>query len=117
MLTGMGNLYGITFKSFPAPTATPYIGGTVLATVTNANLTNMGSVASALASIVAAGNYNIYAILDQTPGDPLCRPFATISYVVNALPVPATTVTETSGLANNDGTICVPSRRGCRKQY
>ncbi len=107
-LTGMGNIYGITFKSFNAPTATPYVGGTVLATVTNANLTGGGTTATATVSIATPGNYNIYAILDQTPGDPLCRPSATFlpAYVVNALPTAATTVAETSGLANNDGIIC-----------
>ncbi|MFN0174063.1 MAG: beta strand repeat-containing protein, partial [Saprospiraceae bacterium] len=108
MLTGMGNIYGIVFKSFPGPVGNPYAGGTILATVTNANLTSNKTVATAVVSIATPGNYNIYAILDQLPGDPTCRPAATFlpAYVVNAVPVAATTVMETSGLANNDGITC-----------
>ncbi|MBL7805048.1 MAG: hypothetical protein JNL02_15005, partial [Saprospiraceae bacterium] len=106
-LTNMGNTYGIIFKHFPAATATPYTGGTVLATVPNGSLGGGGTTASATASLAASGTYFVYAVLTPTPVDPTCRPSATTTLVVNALPTPGTTVAETSGTTNNDGTICV----------
>ena len=105
-LLNMGNTYGIIFKSFPAPTATPYTGGTVLATVANGSLTSGGTVATATTSIAAAGTYFIYAILTPLPTDPACRPSATTTLIVNTVPVAGTTVTETSGTTPNDGIIC-----------
>ena len=106
-LTNMGNTYGIIFKYFAAATATPYTGGTVLATVPNGSLGAGGTSAMATASLPTTGTYFIYAILTPTPTDPACRPSATTTLVVNALPTPGTTVAETSGTTNNDGIICV----------
>ena len=106
-LTSMGNTYGIIFKYSTTSLANPYTGGTVLATVPNANLTNIGTVASEIAALAATGNYFIYSVLTPTPLDPTCRPFAWTSLTVNPLPTPATSVAETSGVTNNDGNICV----------
>jgi hypothetical protein len=86
-LTNMGVTYGIIFKSFPAPTATPYVGGTTLATVPNAALTGGGTVATATTTIAVGGTYFIYAVLTPTPTDPQCRPSATTTpLVVNPVP-------------------------------
>jgi hypothetical protein len=105
-LANMGSTYGISFVSFAAPTATPYTGGTTLATVPNGSLTGGGTGASASVVMPAAGTYYIYAILSPVPSDPTCRPSATTSLVVNALPTATISVAETSGLSSNDGTIC-----------
>jgi hypothetical protein len=105
-MTDLGVTYGITFKYFSAAVANPYLGGTQLATVSNAMLTSSSSAATATASILAPGNYVIYAILDPEPVDPACAPFASVALTVNPLPVAGTTVAETSGLTPNDGIIC-----------
>ncbi|MBK9149499.1 MAG: T9SS type A sorting domain-containing protein [Saprospiraceae bacterium] len=105
-LVGLGVTYGIVFKSFTSPTATPYTGGTVLGTVPNANLTSGGTAASLTTNFATAGTYYLYAILTPTPTDLSCRPFATTTLVVNALPNASTTVAENSGTTPNDGIIC-----------
>jgi trimeric autotransporter adhesin len=104
-LSDMGVTYGISFVSFPAATATPYTGGTVIATVPNASLTGGGTTAIATASI-PAGTYVIYAILLPTPTDPSCTPSASANIIINPAPTVTITVTETSGITNNDGIIC-----------
>jgi hypothetical protein len=83
-LVDMGITYGITFKYFDAPTLTPYTGGTVIATIPNGGLTNNFTQAQTTTSFATGGTYYIYAILDQNPTDPACRPFGeTILTVVN----------------------------------
>jgi len=93
-LTSMGVTYGIVFKSFAAATATPYTGGTVLATVPNGSLTAGGTVATTTATFAAAGNYYIYAILSPTPIDPACTPAAVTTFTIN--PSPTATATPAS---------------------
>ena len=105
-LAGMGVTYGIQFKYFAAPTMTPYVGGTVIATVPNGSLGGGGTTAQTVASFAAPGTYYIYAILSPSPTDPGCVPFATTTVVINPVPTGSISVTETSGVENNDGTIC-----------
>lgn len=105
-LSNMSPTFGIQFVSFTAATSTPYSGGTVLATVPNASLTSGGTIATASASFASANTYFVYAILSPTPTDPLCRPFASSTIVINSLPPAMNTVTETSGTTMNDGIIC-----------
>ncbi|MBK7699639.1 MAG: hypothetical protein IPJ39_13340 [Saprospiraceae bacterium] len=104
-LTDMGVTFGISFVSFPSATTDPYIGGTVLSTVSNGSLSSGGTVATASVSI-PSGSYVIYAILSPSPTDPACRPSTSSALVVNPTPSAAIAITETSGLANNDGIIC-----------
>ncbi|MBP8892893.1 MAG: choice-of-anchor J domain-containing protein, partial [Saprospiraceae bacterium] len=94
------NSYGITFKYFSAATATPYTGGTVLATIPNGSLTGGGTGATTTTSILPVGNNFIYAILSPTPTDVNCRPSATASIVVN--PTPTYTFTS-NGLPYSEG--------------
>ncbi|MBL7795864.1 MAG: hypothetical protein JNJ90_05105, partial [Saprospiraceae bacterium] len=86
-LVDMGTTYGITFKYFGAPSATPYIGGTVIGTVDNSGLDNNGTTATITTSLATGGVYYLYAILDQLPIDPACRPSA--SYVLTVLSIPS----------------------------
>ncbi|MBL7795061.1 MAG: hypothetical protein JNJ90_01025, partial [Saprospiraceae bacterium] len=86
-LVDMGTTYGITFKYFGAPSATPYIGGTVIGTVDNSGLGNNGTTATITTSFATGGVYYLYAILDQFPTDPACRPSA--SYVLTVLNIPS----------------------------
>ncbi|MGB4847756.1 MAG: HYR domain-containing protein, partial [Saprospiraceae bacterium] len=106
-LSGMGVTYGIEFKYFAAPTATPYTGGTTIATVPNGSLGGGGTTATTSTSFPTGSTYFIYAILSPVPSDPQCRPSATTSLVVNAQPTIITSITENSGTTPNDGTICV----------
>ncbi len=85
-LANMGVTYGIEFKYSTVALADPYAGGTSIATVPNGGLGAGGTTATATTSFPAIGNYFIYAILSPTPTDPLCRPFAQTSLVVNELP-------------------------------
>ncbi|MEQ1744256.1 MAG: hypothetical protein ABMA02_02440 [Saprospiraceae bacterium] len=85
-LVDMGTTYGITFKYFAAPTATPYTGGTVIATVPNSGLGNNGTTATTTTSFAVGGVYHIYAILDQLPTDPTCRPSKTVALTVVNIP-------------------------------
>jgi len=89
------NSYGITFKYFSAATATPYTGGTVIATIPNGSLTGGGTGATTTTSILPVGNNFIYAILSPTPTDVNCRPSATASILVNPVPVVTTAATAT----------------------
>ena len=93
-LISMGITYGITFKSFTAPTADPYTGGTVLATVPNSGLTGGGSTASSSASFASANTYYVYAILSPLPADIACRPSAVTNFIIN--PTPDASATPTS---------------------
>jgi hypothetical protein len=102
-LTSMGVTYGIVFKSFTAATATPYTGGTVLATVPNASLTGGGTVATATGTFAAANNYFIYAILSPTPVDPACTPSAVTTFTIN--PSPTVIATPASQTICSGGTI------------
>ena len=97
------NSYGITFKYFSAATATPYTGGTVIATIPNGSLTGGGTGATTTTSILPVGNNFIYAILSPTPTDVNCRPSATASILVNPVPVVTTAATATicSGTATS----------------
>ncbi|MBK8923827.1 MAG: HYR domain-containing protein [Saprospirales bacterium] len=85
-LVDMGITYGITFKYSTVALADPYNGGTVIATVPNANLTNNFTVAQTTTSFASGNTYFIYAILDQTPADPACRPFAQTTLPVVNIP-------------------------------
>ncbi|MBS1510736.1 MAG: hypothetical protein JST86_07855 [Bacteroidetes bacterium] len=90
-LTAMGITYGINFVSFTAPTANPYTGGTVLATVPNTSLTGGGTTATGTGTFAAANTYYIYAVLTPTPLDPSCRPSAVTTFVINPTPDAAAT--------------------------
>ena len=83
-LTGMSSLSsGIIFKYSTSALADPYVGGTAIATVANANLESSGSIARTTTSFAAGGTYYIYAILSTTPDGTGCRPYATTTVVVN----------------------------------
>ncbi len=94
-LAGMGVTYGIQFVSFPAPAADPYSGGTVLATVTNANLGNGGTTATAMTTVSSSGTFFIYAILTPAPADENCRPSANTTLTVNPVPTVNPVVSQT----------------------
>ncbi|MCB9345381.1 MAG: HYR domain-containing protein [Lewinellaceae bacterium] len=85
-LLDMGSTYGIIFKYSSTALPDPYVGGTILATVSNANLGGGGTFATANVSIPTGGTYFIYAILDPTPTDGACRPFSSITKVINPTP-------------------------------
>jgi subtilisin-like proprotein convertase family protein len=74
---------GITFKFSTSSLADPYVGGTLIATVSNANLDASGSIARTTTTFNTGGTYYIYAILSPTPEGTGCRPFATTTLVVN----------------------------------
>ncbi|MBL7803277.1 MAG: hypothetical protein JNL02_06045, partial [Saprospiraceae bacterium] len=105
-LANMSTTYGITFKYFSAPTADPYTGGTVIATLPNSNLGGGGTTATTNTSFSSTGTYYIYAVLWPTPSDVNCRPSATLTFEVVPPPVVSINVTETSGTTPNDGIIC-----------
>ena len=85
-LTNMGITYGIQFKYYNAATATPYSGGTVIATVPNGSLTAGGTQAQTTTTFATAGTYYIYAIVSPTPVDPSCRPSNLVVLTVNNTP-------------------------------
>jgi len=105
-LTGMGLLYGITFVYYSLPTADPYTGGTIIATVPNGSLGGGGTFAQTTFTFAVPGTYYVYAILSPTPTDPGCRPSANTILVSNAIPIAPIAVQENSGVENNDGIIC-----------
>ncbi len=121
-LTSMGVTYGIQFKYFAAPTATPYTGGTTIATVANGALTGGGTTAATTTTFPAAGTYYVYAILSPLPVDPSCRPSATATVVINPTPtVNAVTSQTVCNAANTNavvftgnisGTICGTAAEG-----
>ncbi|MGA1379031.1 MAG: proprotein convertase P-domain-containing protein [Chitinophagaceae bacterium] len=83
-LTGMSSLSsGIIFKYSTTALADPYVGGTTIATIANANLEASGAIARTTTSLTAGGTYYIYAILSTTPDGTGCRPYATTTVVVN----------------------------------
>ena len=88
--TNMEADFGINFVSFlgATPPTDPYMGGTTIGTVAFADLENTNTEANLMAAggMLAAGTYNICAILDQTPADMTCRPAQCIELTVNALP-------------------------------
>ncbi|HAD12839.1 MAG TPA: hypothetical protein DCF33_10435, partial [Saprospirales bacterium] len=85
-LANMGSTYGIVFKSFAAPTADPYTGGTTLATVNNNQLGGGGTSATATVTIASSGIKYLYAILTPVPSSPACRPSATTTLNVDIIP-------------------------------
>ncbi|MBK9105729.1 MAG: proprotein convertase P-domain-containing protein [Saprospiraceae bacterium] len=85
-LSGMGVTYGITFVYFTSIPANPYIGGTVIATVPNAALGGGGTMAQTSTTFATGNTYYIYANLSPVPTDPVCRPTATDTLVVNPIP-------------------------------
>ncbi len=87
-LADLGITYGIQFKYSMTPLANPYLStaGTVMSTVTNANLTGSGTGASTTYSFPTAGTVYVYAILSPTSPDPACRPYQMRSFVVAATP-------------------------------
>ena len=99
-LSNMGGTYGIIFKYYPSAVADPYTGGTVWATVPNASLTSLGTVATATAAAPVSGSYVFYAILTPTPINPTCRPSSNLNLTVNPNP-------STNAVANQ--TYCVGS--------
>ena len=80
--------YGIKLVSFPNASANPYIGGTLLGTIPFANLSSGGSTAilMGVTSNTPDPDLFIYAILDATPGDPACAPFAQTVIAINDYP-------------------------------
>jgi|GEM_PF-1683767 len=98
---------GITFTSFlsATPPADAYTGGTNLATVSFAALTGVDpsqtATATDVANSLAAGTYQICAILSDVTGfDPSCRPQVCQTVVVN--PLPTLTIT-------NPAPVCTPA--------
>ena len=85
-LVNMGSTYGIVFKSFAAPTADPYTGGTTLATVNNNQLGGGGTSATATVTFASSGTKYLYAILTPVPSAPSCRPSATTTLNVDIIP-------------------------------
>ena len=87
-LADLGITYGIRFKYSMTPLTNPYLStvGTVMSTVTNANLTGSGTGASTTYSFPTAGTVYVYAILSPTSPDPACRPYLVKSFVVAATP-------------------------------
>ncbi len=104
-LTSMGSTYGIQFKYFAAATATPYTGGTTIATVSNGALTGGGSTATTTTTFPAAGTYYVYAVLSPVPVDPSCRPSATATVVIN--PTPTVNAVTNQTVCNNGNTAAV----------
>ena len=104
-LTSMGVTYGIEFKYFTAPTATPYTGGTTIATVANGSLTGGGTQAATTTTFATAGTYYVYAILSPLPSDPACRPSATTT--VNINPTPTVNAVANQVVCNNGNTTAV----------
>ncbi len=105
-LTGMSNIYGITFKYSTTSLADPYTGGTVFGTVANGSLTGGGTTAAFTGTIPTPGSYYIYAILSPTPLDPSCRPASQ----TNLLIAPTTSVDPVTNLVvcNNANTPVIP---------
>lgn len=101
-LTGMGSTFGIVFKSSTTALPDPYVGGTVLGTVSNSSLTGGGTVATLVTSIALPDSYFLYAILMPTPGNPNCRPSAANTIrVLNCAP----TITDPCSCKNNATTL------------
>jgi len=90
-LVSMGVTYGIRFVYFPTATATPYVGGTNFvppALVANGALTGGGTIATAtITGGLPIGTYVVYAILNPSPINPLCRPSSRLNLTVNPVPV------------------------------
>ena len=93
-LADLGITYGVRFKYSATPLANPYLStaGTVMGTVTNANLTVVGGTttstsASLTYNFPTAGTMYVYAILSPASPDPACRPFLMIP--VEVAPTPA----------------------------
>jgi subtilisin-like proprotein convertase family protein len=88
-LADLGVTYGIRFKYSATPLANPYLStaGTVMGTVTNANLANNGASASVTYNFPTAGTMYVYAILSPSSPDPACRPFLMIPVEVAPTPV------------------------------
>ncbi|MFN9110550.1 MAG: beta strand repeat-containing protein, partial [Bacteroidota bacterium] len=105
-MLNLGNTYGINFVEFTTPTTSPYSGGTVIASVSNANLSAGGTSATTTTTFSTAGIRYIYAILSPAPTDPTCRPSVSTTLTVNGLPLPSTSITENSGVQPNDGILC-----------
>jgi len=99
-LVNMGSTYGIVFKSFAAPTADPYTGGTTLATVNNNQLGGGGTSATATVTFASNGTKYLYAILTPLPSAPACRPSATTTLNVDIIPPSITCPANTTVNAN-----------------
>jgi len=87
-LADLGITYGIRFKYSTTPLANPYLAsaGTVMGTVTNANLTGGGTGAAVSYSFPTAGTMYVYAILTPNSPDPTCRPYVSMTFQVAATP-------------------------------
>ena len=105
-LADMGNTYGVEFKLFNTMTMDPYTGGVSLGIVDNSQLISSGTEAQLVTTIPTSGNYVIYAILNPAFPDPACRPSANTNLMVSPLPTASVSITDVSGLMNNDGIIC-----------
>jgi subtilisin-like proprotein convertase family protein len=93
-LADLGITYGIRFKYSATPLANPYLStaGTVMGTVTNANLTVVGGTTTSTSASITynfptAGTMYVYAILSPASPDPACRPFKMIPVEVAPTPV------------------------------
>ncbi len=85
-LGDMGVTYGIQFKYSTTALPNPYVGGTIIATIPNANLGGGGSSATTGFTFPTTGNYIVYAILSPLPPDPSCRPSQSANIGVTAVP-------------------------------
>jgi len=110
-ITGLQNMamaanneqnYGVKFVAFANATSNPYSGGTLLGAVPFANLTAGGTTASLTGVTVNTADPDlfIYAILDATPGDAACVPFAQTMIAINALPVVSVSLPDTIFVSN-----------------
>ncbi|MBK7938253.1 MAG: hypothetical protein IPJ82_14745 [Lewinellaceae bacterium] len=104
-LLNMGVTYGITFKSSTVALADPYTSGTVIATIPNGGLGNGGTTAQTTTSFASGNTYFIYAILDQNPTDPNCRPFAQTTLTVVNTPTADAVASQT--VCNGSATTAV----------
>jgi subtilisin-like proprotein convertase family protein len=93
-LADLGITYGIRFKYSATPLANPYLStaGTVMGTVSNANLTVVGGTTTSTSASInynfpTAGTMYVYAILSPASPDPACRPFLMIPVEVAPTPV------------------------------
>lgn len=85
--------------------ANPYAGGTIIGTTTGTGTTAVYS-----GAVLPIGNLFVYAILNPTPADAACRPFATTSVTINAIPsAPTSTDEELCGA----GTVTLTTASGC----
>lgn len=95
---------GIKLVYSTSALANPYSGGTVIGTSTGT-----GATATYTGATLPVGTYFVYAILNPTPTDATCRPFASTTVIVNAIPSTPTSANVElcgSGTANLTASGC-----------